>query len=186
MLKGSMQFFYMSPLPRQVAVNLKRVSILSFLSKLFFFSFNHSLMGEKKEYQRSVEDYNKRNIKKQTLNRNWTKTDAQVGEIWWYYCGVNIWNEIGKWVKGGFRRVCIILKNDLNNGLILVAPLSTKLNEYSKGNTIRLQWYDRKAWVLINQITLIDHKRFMERLSFKYSKKFVKKVLGFYKSIISI
>ncbi len=81
--------------------------------------------------KRTANDYDNWNKKKQRLNSLEECPDIQVGEIWWYYVGVNVGNEIGKGQIGDYKRVCLVLKNNLQNGLILIAPLSTKLNFFS-------------------------------------------------------
>lgn len=48
---------------------------------------------------RTSEDYNQRNIKKQKTNQSPKIKNVQIGEIRWYYCGVNVGNEIGKGEK---------------------------------------------------------------------------------------
>jgi len=81
---------------------------------------------------RKEEDYNQWNFEKQKLNQHKKGQNVQVGEVRWYYCGVNVGNEIGKGRAGGFRRPCLILKNNLQNGLVLIAPLTTKNPNYQK------------------------------------------------------
>lgn len=127
--------------------------------------------------ERTRQDYDNWNDKKKTLNTLKSSVDIQVGEVWRYYCGVNIGHEIGKGINGDFQRVCLVLKTNLKNDLILIAPLSTKVNKFSRGNTIKLKNYDVDAWVIANQVCLIDRNRFSERRPIKYNKNFIKKVL---------
>lgn len=139
-------------------------------------------------FMRTSQDYDQWHIKKQKLNHVAEKRlpNVQVGQVWWYYCGVNVWNEIGKGVKGRFSRPCLILKTNLRNDLVLVAPISTKINQYNKWNTIKLHNYGRDARVVCNQVCLIDRRRFTNRFRFSYPLLFVRRVIDFYKSIINL
>lgn len=113
--------------------------------------------------------------------------DVKNGQFWRYYEGMNIWNEISK--DNLFKRVCLVLNNNLGNGLILVAPITTKHHKRMEKYYIEVQDY-QKYWLknprlILNQIKMVDKKRFVGKISeIRIGKWFVKKVLHEYVSLI--
>jgi mRNA-degrading endonuclease toxin of MazEF toxin-antitoxin module len=93
----------------------------------------------------------------------WKSTiiDARVWEFWWYWEGVNVWNEISK--DGLFKRVCLILENNLENWLYLVAPITTKYHHRMRAWYVpidnRKKYSLKKSYIILNQIKLIDKRR---------------------------
>lgn len=87
--------------------------------------------------------------------------DARVGEFWRYWEGINVGNEISK--DGFFKRVCLILENDMGNWLYLIAPLTTKYNYQMKDWYVpvhkRRKYSLKQSSIVMNQIKLIDAKR---------------------------
>jgi mRNA-degrading endonuclease toxin of MazEF toxin-antitoxin module len=113
--------------------------------------------------------------------------DVKVGEFWWYYEWINIGNEISK--DGQFKRPCLIVKNMMGNGLILVCPLTTKFHSWRKDYFISVTNYQnfnlKPSQLVINQIKLIDSKRFAWKISNnKASLNFVKLILFRYCNLI--
>lgn len=80
------------------------------------------------------------------MNKRKKTPHVELGEVWWYYVGINVGNEIGKGydankgLKGSFKRTAIILK-ELPNRLILIAPITTKENWFAQTNGIKLLNY---------------------------------------------
>ncbi len=121
----------------------------------------------------------KKDIEFTTNDRN----DIKVWEFWWYYVGMNIGNEISK--DGRFLRVGLVIKNNMWNWLILIAPLTTQNHSYMKKYYIEVQWtylYGlKKSNIIINQIHPIDRKRFLCCSgTYKPLGNFAKKVLYTY------
>lgn len=138
---------------------------------------------------KTIEIFDHRNEQKKTLEfLNKNTLDIKSGEFWWYYEGVNIWNEISK--DGKFQRVCLVLQTNLDNGLILVCPITTKhYNEHRKHYTT-INNYDaywlKSPSLIINQTRLIDKKRFSHKLSSKkIDHNFVEKILRLYTQLIT-
>lgn len=101
--------------------------------------------------------------------------DARVWEFWWYWEGVNVWNEISK--DGLFMRTCLILQNDLGNGLLLVIPITTKYHGrmHIKVDNFTSYWL-KECWLIMNQVKLIDKKRLVSKTKdivplFHFAKK---------------
>lgn len=139
--------------------------------------------------QRDKADYQGWSEQLEKLNNTKPKS-AQRGEVWRYYVGVNVGNEIGKGRQGDYSRTGIILCNSLKNGLLLVAPITTKYSWFTSLNGLQLKNYEgRDARVLLDQIQLIDRRRLSnikKRKSGKglaYSRKFVKKLLKMYQRL---
>jgi len=101
--------------------------------------------------------------------------------------GVNVGNELSKGKLGNYSRTCIILHNSLKNGLLLVAPITTKYSRFTSLNGMKIKNYgDMDARILLDQIQLVDGRRLMDikktkqEKSIVYSINFVKKILGLY------
>ena len=60
-------------------------------------------------------------------------------------------------------RIGVILENDMWNGLLLIAPMTTKYNLKMKKYYIPMKNYTKyelkESWIICNQIKLIDKKR---------------------------
>ena len=90
-----------------------------------------------------------------------SEKDVKVWEFWRYYEGMNIWNEISK--DKFFKRPCIILKTNLWNGLVLVAPITSKFHRTQANYYVSIEesiWLAKKSNAIINQIKPIDIRRF--------------------------
>lgn len=103
--------------------------------------------------------------------------NVQVGQVWRYYNGVNIGSELSK--DGQFTRPCLVLKTKCWNGLVLVAPITTKYKQYKANYLIPLKNYGRESYLIINQVQFIDKRRFanINRTKRRYMDSFVQKVL---------
>lgn len=126
--------------------------------------------------------------KKKVEFRLWNVAYVDVWDIRRYYEWVNIGNELSK--DGLFLRPCIVLQNNMNNGLVCIAALTTKFKEYTNSGSIDIIHTD-KYWlkpsrVLINQIRHIDKKRFKKRISLqKIPQWFVNKILYMYHYLLT-
>ncbi len=78
----------------------------------------------------------------------------------------DIWNE-NKKKDGKFKRVCLILHNNLGNWLLLVAPITTKYHKRMEKYYIKIDRYEKyglkECRIIINQIKLIDTKRLFSK-----------------------
>lgn len=130
-------------------------------------------------------DFDEWNEKKKLIHQR-KAPDAIVWEEWRYYVGVNVWNEIGKGMKGNFVRPWIILANDLWWWLVLIAPLTTQFAKNNSRYSFQLHTTQNKKqqWVLLNQIRTIDKKRLSDRRRKRYSLRFVKKIIYLYHHIL--
>lgn len=116
---------------------------------------------------KTPELFDQRNDKKKEVEfvLSKKKLQARIGEFWRYREWVNIGNEISK--DGRFMRVCLILQNDLGNGLLLVAPITTKYHKrmekyYIKVNNYQKYWL-KECWIVLNQVKTIDTKRLVSK-----------------------
>lgn len=130
--------------------------------------------------QKTEELFHKRTEQKIVCEYSWSNNSLEVGQFWRYYDGVNIGNEISK--DKHFKRVWLVLNNNLWNGLVLIAPLTTKNHHWMWKYYIQIHNRDKynlkDTRVILNQIKAIDKKRFVWKLSEKkISNNFCKKVL---------
>jgi len=139
--------------------------------------------------QKTPEVFDARNEQKKKIEFLATQSsNGRIGEFWRYREGVNIGNEISK--DGKFMRVCFVLQNDLGNGLLLVAPITTKHHAWMADKYVEIhspEKYGLKPCrVLLNQIKLIDTKRLIN-LTWVYNPhlKLVPIVLKKYISLIT-
>lgn len=115
---------------------------------------------------KTPELFNQRNKKKKEIEFSVNKRKSgDVWEFWWYREGVNIWNEISKY--GFYKRVCLILKNNLGNDLLIVAPITTKYHGWMEQYYVEVANYEKywlkQCWIIVNQIKLIDKKRLFSK-----------------------
>ena len=86
----------------------------------------------------------------------------EIWQFWRYYEGMNIGNEISKDLP--FKRVWLVLNNNIWNDLISIAPITTKYHKSQSKYYVEIDNYEKykiKKWrAIINQIKLIDKKRF--------------------------
>jgi len=117
----------------------------------------------------------------------WDKS-LNVGEFWWYREWINIGNEISKdWF---YQRPCIVLQNNFWNWLYLIAPITTKYHKWLKKRYISVfnpQKYNlQQCRIVINQIKLIDKKRFFCKTNnHTRNESFIKIISNQYKKIIN-
>jgi len=84
-----------------------------------------------------------------------------VGEFWWYYNWMNIWQEISK-PDSNYLRVWLVVSTRTWNGLVMIIPLSTmvqKHTDYIFELPERDKYVPQKCNILINQTKLIDKRR---------------------------
>lgn len=121
--------------------------------------------------------YNSWNECKKKIAFHKKPKNVHVWELWRFYNGMNIGSEVSK--GGQFRRTCLVLKTNCWNGLVLIAPISTKFSKYNATHLISLKGYGREAYLILNQIQLVDRKRFVHIRNGRkrYNDSFVHKVL---------
>ena len=105
---------------------------------------------------------------------------VKIWEVWWYYVGLNIGQEISK--TAPYRRPCIILKIMPRSSLVLVVPLSTKLYTQRSESSIEIKnpkkYGLKPSWVLIHHTKSIDKLRLVSKVRWKrLSKHFVNALL---------
>lgn len=105
--------------------------------------------------------------KKQIEFQNNKRRTARVGEFWRYREWINLGNEISKDWK--FKRICLILHNNIWNWLFLVSPITTKYHKRMEKYYIKIENYEkyglRECRIIKNQIKLIDNKRLFSKLN---------------------
>ncbi len=115
-----------------------------------------------------IKNFDKWNIEKKNINRNERLVFGYPREIWWCSLGVNIGSEVdGK--NENFERPVLILKV-YNKESMLVVPITSKkksdnfhyeLNIFEKkDNEIK----NKKVWVKLTQIKVIDNKRLLRKV----------------------
>ncbi|MFA7284429.1 MAG: type II toxin-antitoxin system PemK/MazF family toxin [Candidatus Absconditabacterales bacterium] len=126
--------------------------------------------------------FDKRNERKKSLEFVARAQTADAGEFWWYREGVNVGNEISK--DGKFKRVGLVIKNNLGNGLIRILPLTTKYHQWMDKYYIEIRGYQKfdglkQCWGVFNQIKFIDKKRLFCKVSEKRAKQtFLKYIIN--------
>ena len=115
------------------------------------------------------------------------ENSIEVGQFWRYYDWMNIGNEISK--DNLFKRVCLVLNNNLWNGLVLVAPMTSKnhsrLQKFYVPISESEKYNIKTSNAIINQIKLLDKKRFVWKMTEKKaSLELVQVVLRKYRKLI--
>lgn len=95
-------------------------------------------------------------------------------EFWLFYTWVNLWWEMS--VEKPFVRHCMILKSNLWWDLVLIIPISTKINLwfikdkfYKKIENFEKYWLNQQWYFVLNQIKIISSKRLLKVISWKNS-----------------
>ena len=119
------------------------------------------------------EKFNNWNVKKQEIEFS-DRTDRvyfKEGQIWWCSVGQNVGSE--SFGKGeDFRRPILIFKK-LSADLCVALPLTSK---EKKGGSwfIDVTFDDKKAWVLLYQIRVLNKKRFQRKIGELDDKDFLR------------
>ena len=148
---------------------------------MFLFMFSSLIM------HKTPEKFDLRNIKAKEIEFSQYNHKADVWEIWRYYEGINIGNEISK--DENMKRPCCILQNNTGNGLLLVAPITSKYHSWLKKYLVPIKNYKRywliESWVILNQIKFISPKRLIgTHMEHKANKSLSKYILSQFKTII--
>ena len=101
--------------------------------------------------------------------------------------GVNVGNEVSK--DGKFLRVGFVLKNDVGNGLILIALLTTqhkpRMKQYYEPVCLPPEYCIKESNIVLNQIICIDRKRFLSPTgSYRPLYGFARKVMHLYVNFV--
>lgn len=112
--------------------------------------------------QKTPEKYDLWNEKSKALEFSDTEIyECRVGQVLRYYEGMNIGNEISK--DENFKRPCLILHKRLYNGLVMIAPITSKYHHWLDRFLIPIANYQvfwlKESWIIINQVKLISPKR---------------------------
>jgi mRNA interferase MazF len=73
-------------------------------------------------------------------------------------------------------RPCVVISpNEMNNNIstIIIAPMTTRSHSYP--TRIPIKFEDKKGWVVLDQIRVLDRKRFVKKLG-KLNKETILKV----------
>lgn len=138
--------------------------------------------------KKTTEKFRERIEKKIKVEFNDDNTNSpDVWEFWWYYEGMNVWNEISK--DGANMRVCLILQTRLWNDLLFIAPITTKNRladqlYYQSISNFERYWL-KTPQIIINQCKLVDKKRLFSKLSKnKISVWFVNKIIDQFYNLV--
>lgn len=77
----------------------------------------------------------------------WHPKGSSRWDIWIYREGVNIWRELSKWAPK-FSRPCLVINNDVWKDLILIIPISSKMDDLN---------IDKKDYF----IEVLEHKSYI-------------------------
>lgn len=101
--------------------------------------------------------------------------EVSVGEFWWYFEWINIWQEVSK--DGNMKRPCLILKSIPHSSLIWIVPLTTKLYSWKTHQFEVSKRMDhglkKPSALLIYQLKCIDKKRLVEKIIWKKANKWL-------------
>lgn len=121
---------------------------------------------------KTEENFNLWNEWKQWIEQRWEQNTSNW-EFWIYYEWINIWRELSKWQP--FTRPCIVVNNDLWKNMILIIPISSKMDRYNqdkKDYFIEVEdsikyGLDTDSFFAMNHMKIISTKRLNFRLSWK-------------------
>jgi len=89
---------------------------------------------------------------------------VKAWQIWRYYVGINIWQEISK--SKPYLRPCIILEVISKTSLIKVLPLTSKSHKKWSQYYLILKSHKKhklkKSWILLHQAQILDKKRLIK------------------------
>ncbi len=102
-------------------------------------------------------------------NTNSLTLKVKKRQFWLCKIWVNIWSEISK--EAPFIRPVLVLNDRYRGDLILVLPLTTKINKKFSEFYIKIDgekyWLDRDSYILLNQLKVISKKRLVRKLNDK-------------------
>ena len=107
------------------------------------------------------------NGKKKNIEKETSKKIVKKRQIRLYYVWINVWNEESK--DNPFIRLCLIVNNYFRWDLVLIVPMTTKINTNLKDIYYQIDWtkywLNKTSYVLCNQIKVISKKRLNRKLN---------------------
>ena len=107
------------------------------------------------------------NGKKKNIEKETSKKIVKKRQIRLYYVWINVWNEESK--DNPFIRPCLIVNNYFRWDLVLIVPMTTKINTNLKDIYYQIDWtkywLNKTSYVLCNQIKVISKKRLNRKLN---------------------
>ncbi len=107
------------------------------------------------------------NGKKKNIEKEISKKIVKKRQIRLYYVWINIGNEESK--DTPFIRPCLIVNNYFRWDLILIIPMTTKINKNLKDIYYQIDWtkywLNKTSYALCNQIKVISKKRLIRKLN---------------------
>lgn len=107
------------------------------------------------------------NGKKKNIEKETSKKIVKKRQIRLYYVWINVWNEESK--DNPFIRPCLIVNNYFRWDLVLIVPMTTKINTNLKDIYYQIDWtkywLNKTSYVLCNQIKVISKKRLIRKLN---------------------
>jgi len=109
--------------------------------------------------------------KEKVLLDNTNSLDLKIKkrQIWLCKIWINIGSEISK--ENPFIRPILVLNDRYRWDLILILPLTTKINKNFKKFYIKIDWgkywLNKDSYILLNQIRVISKKRLVRKLNDK-------------------
>ncbi|MDD3262218.1 MAG: type II toxin-antitoxin system PemK/MazF family toxin [Candidatus Absconditabacteria bacterium] len=107
------------------------------------------------------------NGKKKNIEKETSKKIVKKRQIRLYYVGINVGNEESK--DNPFIRPCLIVNNYFRGDLVLIVPMTTKINTNLKDIYYQIDGtkygLNKTSYVLCNQIKVISKKRLNRKLN---------------------
>jgi len=116
-------------------------------------------------------DFKSWSLEKEKIEKFW-KRQVSNWEFWLFFTWVNLWWEMS--VEKPFIRHCLILKSNLWWDMILILPISTKIDWwyikekfYRKIENFEKYWLNQQWYFVLNQMKIISSKRLLRKISWK-------------------
>ncbi len=107
------------------------------------------------------------NEKKKSIEKEIYKKIVKKRQIRLYYIWINIGNEESK--DAPFIRPCLIVNNYFRWDLVLIVPMTSKINTNLKDMYYQIDWtkywLNKTSYVLGNQMKVISKKRLIRKLN---------------------
>ncbi len=108
---------------------------------------------------------------KQTLEKN-RKNNFHIRsrEIWYINIWKNLWFE-SNWKWENFKRPVLVIKRIWS--LFLIASMTTKWKDNNYYYKLDNKYFNKKSFITLSQIRVIDQKRFFQKIWTIDSKEFI-------------
>jgi mRNA-degrading endonuclease toxin of MazEF toxin-antitoxin module len=111
--------------------------------------------------EKYIKKFDEWNEYAKNLDKNNIQKIFAVREVWWCAVGMNMGSEQEGKNKSFERPVLIISK--INNDLVYVAPITSKIKDYSDRVTINI--LGNKSQIVLSQLKVISSKRLLRCIS---------------------